>query len=41
MTIDANLLYGLELGFGIGLVVGLIVGALLMFAIGNEVKLPW
>lgn len=41
MSIDANLLYGLELGFGCGLVIGVILGAFLIFFVSRQVTLPW
>jgi hypothetical protein len=38
MSIDANLLYGLELGFGVGIFVGLCVGAVVLFLVSKAVQ---
>ena len=41
MTIDANLLYGVELGFALGVLVTALVVGLVFVAVGREVRFPW
>jgi hypothetical protein len=41
MTIDANLLYGLEVGFAFGVVVSVLVAFLVFVAMGRSVRCLW
>lgn len=41
MTIDANLLYGFELGFAAGFAVMGLLAFVIVLAVGKCVKLPW
>ena len=36
MTIDANLLTGLEYGFGVGIVIGLVIGVMFIVVMGKH-----